>query len=540
MPTGPFVTGVAAVDWVALAPVLVTAAGAVLVLGLDAVLGRSRGRAFAVLAAVALGSVLIAMASLVPLASGVRQTFCDPAGACGYVASHLTFALQVVILSGALVVLLLVLDEPDGPGAGRRPESLMLILAATSGACALAGARDLATLVVALETASLPVVGLVGLPGGRRAAEAATKLLLTTVTSFGLLSLGAALVYASTGSLHLRAPVAGALGDLTAVHGVGLALLVAGAAFKLSLVPFHLWTPDTYAGASWPAAAFLSTVSKGAGLAAVVLVLAVAGPERSALWAPLVGGLAVLTMTVGNLIALQQTVAVRLLAWSTVAQAGWVLLPMSGGGDPAAVAASVGYLLAYGVGTLAVFAVVALLAPRHPGGAGAHGTGRSGGGGHRLSAYHGLWRRRPGLALVLAFGLLCLAGLPPGVMGLVAKVAALAPAVDAGAWGTVGVAVANVALGVAVYLRWLLPVFTGGPAGRRSTGPGSTGPGSTGPGSAGPGSAGPGSAGSGSAGSGSAGSVAGRLAVSITAAACVALSVLPEGVVGLLGDAPLR
>jgi hypothetical protein len=211
MPTGPFVTGVAAVDWVALAPVLVTAAGAVLVLGLDAVLGRSRGRAFAVLAAVALGSVLIAMASLVPLASGVRQTFCDPAGACGYVASHLTFALQVVILSGALVVLLLVLDEPDGPGAGRCPESLMLILAATSGACALAGARDLATLVVALETASLPVVGLVGLPGGRRAAEAATKLLLTTVTSFGLLSLGAALVYASTGSLHLRAPVAGAL-----------------------------------------------------------------------------------------------------------------------------------------------------------------------------------------------------------------------------------------------------------------------------------------------------------------------------------------
>jgi NADH-quinone oxidoreductase subunit N len=514
MPTGPFVTGVAAVDWVALAPVLVTAAGAVLVLGLDAALGRSRNRSRAVLAAVALGSVLAAMASLLPLASGARQTFCDPAGACGYTASHLTFALQVVILSGALVVLLLVLDEPAGPGpgvgSGRRPESLMLILAATSGACALAGARDLATLVVALETASLPVVGLVGLPADGRAAEAATKLLLTTVTSFGLLSLGAALVYASTGSLHLRAPVTGALGDLTAVHGVGLALLVAGAAFKLSLVPFHLWTPDTYAGASWPVAAFLSTVSKGAGLAAVVLVLAVAGPQRSALWAPLIGGLAVLTMTVGNLIALQQTVAVRLLAWSTVAQAGWVLLPLSGGVEPSAVAASVGYLLAYSVGTLAVFAVVALLARRHE-----DGGGGPGGDGHRLSTYHGLWRRRPGLALVLAFGLLCLAGLPPGVMGLVAKIAALAPAVDAGAWGTVAVAVGNVALGVAVYLRWLVPVFSGDPAGPDLIGPDPVGPDVVGP-------------------------VAGRLAVSITAAACVALSVLPEGVVGLLGDAALR
>ncbi len=525
MPAGPFVTGVAAVDWLALAPVLTPALGAVLLLVLDAVAGRSRPWVFRARAGLALGSVLVATASLLPLASGTRQTFCSPSGECGYVASHLTFALQVVILSGALVCVLLVLGERVRPGERRLPEPLMLMLAATSGACALAGARDLATLAVALETASLPVVGLVGLPRDRRAAEAATKLLLTTVTSFGLLALGAALVYASTGSLYLRAPVSGSLGDLTAVHSVGIALLLAGAAFKLSLVPFHLWTPDTYAGASLPVAAFLSTVSKAAGLTAVVLVLALAGPERSAPWAPLVGGLAVLTMTVGNLVALQQTTVVRLLAWSTVAQAGWVLLPMGGAADrgqaAGAVAASVGYLLAYAVGTLAVFAVVAHLSWGDP-----DGTGRPDGTGHRLTAYQGLWRRRPALALALAFGLLCLAGLPPGVMGLVAKVAALTPVVDAGAWGTAGAAAVNAVLGVAVYLRWLVPVFTGDgrPAGAVSARAGSAGATSEGLASDGPGWVRP---------------VVGRLAVSITAAACVSLSVLPEGVIGLLGDAAL-
>src|SRR3954451_5419601 len=114
------------------------------------------------------------------------------------------------------------------------------------------------------------------------------------------------------------------LGDLRLLHALGLALVVAGAAFKLSLVPFHLWTPDTYAGAPLPVAAFLSTVSKAAGLTAVVLVLAVGAPERGGVWAPAVGALAALTMTVGNLVALRQVTAVRLLAWSTVAQAGWV------------------------------------------------------------------------------------------------------------------------------------------------------------------------------------------------------------------------
>ncbi len=495
--------GVPAVDWLAIAPALLPAAAAVLLLVVDAVAGR--GRARRVLDAVAVLSLVGALATLVPLASGTRRTFCASDGQCGWVAGHLTFALQLVVLVSALVCLLLAIADLDAADPGtRRPrtELLVLMLSATAGAAALAAARDLATFAVALETASLPLVGLVAITRDRRGAEAGVKLLLTAVLSFGLLVLGVALLFASTGSLFLGAPVSTRLGDLGVVHGLGLALVVAGAAFKLSLVPFHLWTPDTYAGAPLPVAAFLATVSKTAGLAAVVLVLAVGAPERSTLWAAPIGVLAVVTMTVGNLVALRQDGAVRLLAWSTVAQAGWVLLPLAGavghGRAPGAVSASVAYLLAYVTATLTAFAVVVRTARVHRDGER-----------HRLTAYAGLWREQPALALVLAFALVCLAGLPPGVMGLVAKVVALVPVLGVEAWWLVAVAVVNVVLGVAVYLRWAVQVFSprgdDAPAASALRTP-----------------------------------VAGRLALSLAAAGCVALSVLPEGLIGLLGGAPLH
>jgi NADH-quinone oxidoreductase subunit N len=241
--------------------------------------------------------------------------------------------------------------------------------------------------------------------------------------------------------------VSGELPGLGLLHGVGIALAVAGIAFKLSLVPFHAWTPDTYAGAPAPIAAFLATVSKVAGLTAMVLVLAIGAPELARSWSLLAGALAAVTMTVGNLVALRQRSAVRLLAWSTVAQAGWVVLPLAGALSPHRVAgaatASIGYLLAYVVATLTAFAVVVVVAQ-------SHALGER----HGLDAYDGMLRSRPVLGCVLGFALLCLAGLPPGVMGLVAKVVALAPVVAAHAWLLTAVAVLNVVLGVAVYLRW--------------------------------------------------------------------------------------
>lgn len=458
---GVVLAAVPGVDLVAILPVVVPVAGLLLVLLVDAAApGSARRAARLGVDAVALASLLGAAAAVAWLASGPeRATACVTGSAgllpqCSFVVSDLTLALQAVTLAGAAGCLLLALDQPMlRTGASTRVPHHVLLLAATAGALALAGARDLATLVVALETATVPAIALVALRRDARGAQAGLTMLLTAVGALGLLVLGVGLLVLATGSLHLETiatvlSTPGLAPPVTAVAGLGVLLALAGLGFKLSLVPFHLWTPDTYAGAPLPVAAFLATVSKTAGVAAAGILLGLAAAPLSRAWAPVVGGLAVVTMTVGNLVALRQQVAVRLLAWSTVAQAGWVVLPLAAvAGGPAAVGtalqASIGYLLAYVVATLAVFAVVLLLARHHPAGEE-----------HTLADYRGLVRTEPVAGAVLVFALTCLAGLPPGVMGLVAKLLALRPLVDRGGWLLAVPAALNVALGLAYYLRW--------------------------------------------------------------------------------------
>jgi NADH-quinone oxidoreductase subunit N len=450
--------GVQRLDWVALAPVLAPIAAFVVVLVVDAIGPRRAGLA-RVHDLVALAGLIAAGAAVLWLVvdGGTRATLCMgdcSAGpeACSFVVSSLTLALQAIVVVAAVVTLLLAMD---GDGAADRTPHHMLFLAAVTGAMALAGARDLASLVVAFETASLPAIGLVALRRDTPGAQAGVSLLLTAVGSLGLLLFGTALLLWTTGSLHLStisaAVASPALtGPVRTVAVLGILLGVAGIAFKLSLVPFHLWTPDTYAGAPMPITAFLGVVSKTAGLAAVVVLLAVGTPGLAGVWAPVVGVLAAVTVTVGNLVALRQTMAIRLLAWSTVAQAGWVVLPLAGvrAGSPesarVAASASVGYLAAYVVATLAVFSVVIVVSRRHP--------AREE---HTLDCYRGLARREPVAAGVLGLGLLALAGLPPGVVGLVAKILAVRPVVDSELWVIALVAAVNVALGVAYYLRWV-------------------------------------------------------------------------------------
>jgi NADH-quinone oxidoreductase subunit N len=463
------VKSVQALDWAAISPIVAVTVALLLNLLVDAVGPASPRlrRLHDLIAGLGLLAGGGAVAWLALRGGGDRSTLCVPGAlgvgdagtldpgfvgaSCSYVSSTLTLTLQVLILATALVSLLLTLD---GAGAADRAPHHLLLLTAVAGALALAGVRDLASFVVALELASLPAIGLTALRRDSRGAQAGVTLLLTAVASLGLLLLGTALLLLSTGSLHLD-QINNVLsredlpGSVRAVAVLGTLLAVSGIAFKLSAVPFHLWTPDTYAGAPMPIAAFLSVVSKAAGLTAIVVLLLVGLPGLAGTWSLVVGGIAALTVTVGNLVALRQTVAVRLLAWSTVAQAGWVLMPLAGARAAtaqavrAAAAASVGYLAAYSVAGLAAFAVVVVVSRRHPAGEQ-----------HTLEAYRGLGRRQPVTAFVLGFALLCLAGLPPGVVGLVAKVVAVRPLVDAGAWPVALIAAANVALGITYYLRW--------------------------------------------------------------------------------------
>ncbi len=305
----------------------------------------------------------------------------------------------------------------------------------------------------------------------------ATQLLVTSLVSFALLVLGVALWFAATGSPFLTgdavlgsetftavsqavsqsggggwfayAPQAGSLAAGTSVTlpvlGLAVVLMIVGLGFKLSLVPFHAWTPTAYSGAPTPIAAFLATVSKVAALAALLVVVravtTLGGPALLT-----VGVLAALSMTVGNLLALRQDDVVRLLAWSTVAQAGWVVLPLVSV-SALGIGASATYLLTYVVATLVAFAVVAV-------------TVRERADGRRITAYDGLWHRSPWRAGALVLALTSLAGLPPGVIGLVGKIAALRPVVAEGWLWLAVIAAVNAVLGVAVYLRWLRGVIT--------------------------------------------------------------------------------
>ncbi|MGH8824574.1 MAG: NADH-quinone oxidoreductase subunit N [Jiangellaceae bacterium] len=455
------------VDWAAVAPVVLVAATALAVLVADLWLPR---RAAGVLTAISVGGTVAALVAVGLLWGDVRATFCVDSGSgalssCSYVVNPLTLVFQAIVLAGTLVVLLLAHSEISA-APDRRPlpggETGFLVLASATGALVLAAGRDLATIVVALEVLSLPAFALVGLRRrDPRGTEAALTFFLVSVVSVAVMLYGISLVYGATGSLHLDR-IAAALADpagRTSVATAGVVLTLVGLVFKVGAVPFHFWVPDTYAGAPVVVAAYLSVVSKAAGLVGIVVVVSQGFPAYADVWAPAIAVIAVATMTLGNLAALRQSRAVRLLAWSSVAQSGYMLVPLgvatsgvTGGRFGEALSAVVAYVCVYAVVNLAAFGVVAIVSRHRPAGL--------------IEDYRGLAYTEPASALALGFGLLALAGLPPGVAGLWAKVVVIDSAVSGGAgWLAVAVAV-NTVIGLAYYLRWTAVLFARPLAGR--------------------------------------------------------------------------
>ncbi|GAA2456867.1 NADH-quinone oxidoreductase subunit N [Actinomadura vinacea] len=454
------------IDYAAIAPPLILAVGAVALLLADAFDVPRR-----LLGPICGGALAAALAAVVALAAGDRRaTFCLPgdlrAGgppSCSYVADDFTLLFQGIVLAAALIVVLLSLREI---GASKMPagEYHFLLLAAIIGALTLVAARDLVLLVVALETLSLPVFALVAL---RRydgaASEAALKLFLVSVVSAAVMLFGISLVYGATGAMHLDriAPALERLpADLEPVAAVGVVLVLAGFGFKVAAVPFHFWAPDVYQGAPLPVAAFLSVVSKAAGFAGLAIVLALGFPAYGHVWGPLVAVLAALTMTLGNLMALRQRTAIRLLAWSSIAQSGYMIAPLAVGARrlPEAVAATTAYVALYAAMNLGAFAVVIAF----------HAGRRRW---QTLDDFRGLARTSPAAAAALAFFLICLAGLPPGVMGLFAKVVVFRATVAGGVTWLAVVMAINTVIGLYYYLAWAARLFAPGPAEAADAGP---------------------------------------------------------------------
>jgi NADH-quinone oxidoreductase subunit N len=445
------------IDYAAIAPPLVVA-----VAGIAALLADAFGLSRRVVGLVSAAGLAAGLAGVVVLAFGApRATFCLPSGlrangppSCSYVADDFTLLFQGLVLAAALVVVLLSLGEIT---RSRLPagEYHFLLLAAITGALSLAASRDLIMLVVALETLSLPVFALVAL---RRydgiASEAALKLFLVSVVSAAVMLFGISLVYGVTGAMHLdriaialtRTPA-----DLEPVAAVGVVLVLVGFAFKVAAVPFHFWAPDVYQGSPLPVTVFLSVISKAGGFAGLTIVLAVGFPSYAGTWGVLIGVIAAVTMTLGNLVALRQRHAVRLLAWSSIAQSGYMLAPLAVGATdrarlPEAVAATVAYVAIYAVMNIGAFAVVTAVARR---------------GSVLIEDYRGLARTDPAMGMALGFFLVCLAGLPPGIMGLFAKIVVLRATVAGGmTWLAVVMAV-NTVIGLYYYLAWSARLFAG-------------------------------------------------------------------------------
>jgi len=453
------------IDYAAMTPLLVVSVAALGVLVIDLFLPLAQ-RALA--GWIAVGGALTALISILAVGPGERGTFCTPpttlrggmrvGESCSYVVDHFTVLFGVIFCLAAVVVLLLSVAPvaQDRLPAG---EYAFLILCSLAGMLTLAGARDLVTIVVALEVLTLPLYVLVGLRrADPRSAEAAVKFFLISVLSAAVTLYGASLIYGLTGSLHLdRIALALArrddLRDLP-LTAAAVLLVVVGFAFKVSAVPFHWWAPDTYQGAPVPVAAFLSTASKTAGVAGLLLVLLVGFRPYADVWGPVLAVLAALTMTLGNLVALRQRQIVRLLAWSSVAQAGYILLPLgvaatSTGRSEAvlrtASTASLTYLTLYVAMNLGAFACVAWVTQRTPRNA--------------LEDYRGLFRRSPLVAVALTFFLLCLAGLPPGFAGLFAKVVVFRSALVGDATVLALIMAANTVIGLYYYLKVATSLF---------------------------------------------------------------------------------
>jgi NADH-quinone oxidoreductase subunit N len=349
-----------------------------------------------------------------------------------------------LFLAAALAVLLLSYEYMDR--RGQPPEEFhLLVLLATFGAMAMVASNHVASFFVGLETLSIALPGLIAYPRERhRPVEAGLKYLFLAGLSSAFLLFGVALVYARLGTLDfaaiaLRLNAAGPAAD-DAYWLTGLALLFTGFGFKLSVVPFHMWAPDVYEGAPAPVAAFVAVVSKGAALALLLRYFLTAGGYASGSVLVAIQVVAVASMLAGNLLALLQNNVKRLLAYSSIAHLGYLLVALLAGGRMAAEAVAY-YLAAYSVMTLGAFGVIAAL---------------SASGGEEdvdtLESYGGLLWRRPWLGACFTIMLLSLAGFPL-TMGFFAKYYALTAGVDAALWPAVAALVAGSVIGLFYYLR---------------------------------------------------------------------------------------
>jgi NADH-quinone oxidoreductase subunit N len=346
------------------------------------------------------------------------------------------FVLLTAALVGALYIVAVAGREPSS----MRGEAFPLLVLATSGMTLIVVANDLIVTFLALEILSLALYVLTGITGRASSIEASVKYFLLGAFSSAFFLFGIAMAYGAAATTKIDA-MASALSGSTGSQALALtavALLAVGFGFKVSAAPFHMWTPDVYQGAPTPITAFMSAATKAAAFFALTRVLLVAFHAATWDWTPVVATLAVISIVVGSVLAIAQRDVKRMLAYSSIAHAGFVLTALVNP-ETQGIRATIFYLAVYSAMTLGAFGVVMLIASR--------GEERT-----DLASYDGLARRSPGLAALMTVFLLSLAGIPP-TGGFIAKVGVFTAATSAGYWWLALVGVIMSVVAAFFYLR---------------------------------------------------------------------------------------
>ena len=441
------------IDYHALAPEIVLAGGIVLLVLLDLFLSDAKKWILTPLSSFIVLGAFIPVLTLALSDDGVRSLFDDR-----YMVDNFSLVMKGLFLLAGYVVVLLTADHLR-EGDYYQGEYWFLLLTSLLGMVMMASSRDLVSIFVSLELLSIPAYMMAAWrKRDLRSNEAGIKYYLLGVFASALMLYGMSLLYGISGSTKL-VEISKYLGtDLTSVRALAVFFIVVGFAFKVSAVPFHTWAPDTYQGAPTPVTAFLSVASKAAGFVALVTVIFVGFPGSHDVWQPVFWILSALTMTVGNVLALKQTNIVRMLAYSSVAQGGFILMPLAVAGIDgvanSALRAIVTYLLVYAATNLGVFAIVMVVARKT----------RSG----EISSYGGLFSYAPGIATLMTMFMASLAGIPP-FGGWFGKFAAFQSLVSAGTtWayalaiiGGINSAVAFGYYGKILREMWMKPVPDG-------------------------------------------------------------------------------
>ena len=410
------------IDYFGLAPELVLAGGLCLVLMLDLFIEERKKW---ILTAISSFTLLAAMVPVLMLAlseSEVRSMFDDR-----YVVDNFSLVMKGLFLLAGYVVVLLSSSHIE-QGEYWRGEYWFLLLTSLLGMLMMASSRDLVSIFVALEFLSIPAYMLAAWrKRDPKSNEAGVKYFMLGVFASAVMLYGMSLMYGvanSTLLTEIGAKVT-TTGEFSAVHALAVVFVIVGFAFKVSAVPFHTWAPDTYEGAPTPVTAFLSVASKAAGFVALVVLLYTAFPLAQDIWQPFIWVLSALTMTVGNVLALKQHNIVRMIAYSSISQGGFVLMPLAvaglSGSGTTALRSVVLYMIVYAATNLGVFAIILAVSNKT----------RSG----EVSSYGGLFSYAPTLGVLMTLFLASLAGIPP-LGGWIAKFVAFQSLIQSqSTWG---------------------------------------------------------------------------------------------------------